>query len=254
MLLFVDDLLERIVVFFRNRLHTQHHVAVHLHEAAVGIPCETRIARPFGHGLDRLVVHAEVQNRVHHTGHRSASTRTHRNEQRQLLVAELHAGQPLNILHRALDLGPQQLDDGFLAVRIELGANLRRNGKTRGHGDADEVHLREVGALTAQQLTHFTVSFGLFVAECVDSFNVCHNTCFYSGFSYRFLFALTDTEQGARLMRMPRTTRFSGEGNTKIRKFPEKAKKNEILNNRPGTPGFNRVCGRCERSIVSIAG
>ena len=171
----VDDLLERVVILLRYGLHAEHHVTVHLHEAAVRVPCETGVARALGHGLDGLVVHTEVEDRIHHAGHRGAGARAYRYEQRHLLVAELHAGEALDVLHCALHLGAEHLDDGLLAMSIVLGANLRRDGESRRYGDADEVHLGEVGSLATEQFTHFAVSFGLFVAEGVDTFNVCHS-------------------------------------------------------------------------------
>ena len=174
-LLLLDDHLERVVVFLRNGFHAQHHVAVHLYEAAVRIPGEPRVARALGHGLHGLVVHAQVEDGVHHAGHRGACARTYGYEQRHLLVAEFHAGQFLDVLHRPFDLGAEHLDDGLFAVLVEFRTHFRGDGESRGHGDADKVHLRKVRTLAAEQFTHFAVSFGLFVAEGIDPFYVCHN-------------------------------------------------------------------------------
>ena len=68
-LLLLDDDLERIVVLLRCGLHAEHHVAVHLHETAVRVPGEAGVARELGHGLHGLVVHTQVEDRVHHAGH-----------------------------------------------------------------------------------------------------------------------------------------------------------------------------------------
>ncbi len=184
----LDDLFERIMVFFRYGFHAQHHVAVHLHETTVGVPCEARVARAFGHGLDGLVVHAQVEDRVHHAGHRGAGARTHRYQQGHLLVAELHARETLDVLHRLLDLGAQHLDDGLFAVLVIFGAHLRGDGKARRHGDAYQVHFCEVGAFAAQQFAHFAVAFGFLVAERVDPFNVCHKffVLFYCVVNFSF--------------------------------------------------------------------
>ena len=163
------------MVLLRNGLHAQHHVAVHLYETAVRVPGETRVARAFGHGLHGLVVHTQVEDGVHHAGHRSAGSGADGNEQRHLLVAEFHAGQVLDVLHRLLDFGAERLDDGLFAVLVVLRTHFRGDGESRGDGDADEVHLRKVGTLAAEQFTHFAVSFGLFVTEGIDPFYVCHN-------------------------------------------------------------------------------
>ena len=164
------------MILFRYGFHAQYDVAVHLHEAAVRVPCETGVARALGYGFHGLVVHAEVEDRVHHAGHRGAGARTYRHQEGHLLVAELHARQALDVLHRLLHLGAQHLDDGLLAVLVVFGAHLRGDGEARGYGNADEVHLGEVGSLAAEQLPHLAVSFGFLVAEGVDSFNVCHNS------------------------------------------------------------------------------
>ena len=58
---------------------------------------------------------------------------------------------------------------------VIFGTYFRGDREARGDGDADEVHLREVRTLAAEQLTHFAVAFGFLVAEGIDSFNVCHN-------------------------------------------------------------------------------
>ena len=175
-LLLLDEHLERIVILLRLGLHTQHHVAVHLYEAAVGIPCKTRIARALGHCLDGHVVHAEVQNRIHHTRHRRAGARTHRDQQRHGLVAEAHVRELLDVFHRTLHFGAQQLDDLILSVSVILRTYLRRDRKARGNGNADEIHLGQIGTLTAQQLAHLAISLGGLVAEGINTFYICHNS------------------------------------------------------------------------------
>ena len=164
------------MILLRLGLHTQHHVAVHLYEAAVGIPCKTRIARALGHCLDGHVVHAEVQNRIHHTRHRRAGARTHRDQQRHGLVAEAHVRELLDVFHRTLHFGAQQLDDLILSVSVILRTYLRRDRKARGNGNADEIHFGQIGTLTAQQLAHLAISFGGLVAEGINTFYICHNS------------------------------------------------------------------------------
>ena len=189
--LLLDDDLERIVILLRDGLHAQHHVAVHLYEAAVRVPRETRVARALGHGLHGLVVHAQVEDGVHHAGHRSAGSGADGNEQRHLLVAEFHAGQVLDVLHRLLDFGAEQFDDGLLAVFVVLRTHFRGDGESRGDGDADQVHLRKVGTLASEQFTHFAVSFGLFVAEGIDPFYVCHSFLIFFNWYVYINFFLT---------------------------------------------------------------
>ena len=48
------------VVFIRVLLHAQHHVAVHLDEAAVAVPCEAGVAGGLYHGFHGFFIQAEV--------------------------------------------------------------------------------------------------------------------------------------------------------------------------------------------------
>ena len=73
-------------------LHAEDDVAVHLDEAAVAVPREARVAGLGRQRLDGLVVEAEVEDRVHHAGHRVAGAGADRHQQRVLQVAELLAG------------------------------------------------------------------------------------------------------------------------------------------------------------------
>lgn len=78
-------------------------------------------------------------------------------------------------LHRTLNFGAEHLDHGVFAVGVIFRTYFRGDREARGDGDADEVHLREVGTLATEQFTHFAVAFGFLVAEGVDPFYVCHN-------------------------------------------------------------------------------
>ena len=48
-------------------------VSVHLHETAEAVPCKTGVTVGFDKSLKRIFVKTEVENRVHHAGHRSTS-------------------------------------------------------------------------------------------------------------------------------------------------------------------------------------
>ena len=168
----VDNHLERILILLADRFHTQDDITVHLHETAVRVPCETRVAREFRNSLDSLVVQTEVEDRVHHTGHRSAGARTNRYEQRSHRVTELAAGQAFDTSDRLFDIRAQHLDDTILAMLIVFGADAGRNREPRRNGDTYLVHLCQVCPLAAQQFSHFAIAFGLFVAERIDAFYV----------------------------------------------------------------------------------
>ena len=84
----VDDLL-------KERLrHLHNHVGEHLDKSAVGIIGKTGVAGLFGKALHRHIVQAQVEDRVHHTGHGSTGARTHRHQQRIVVVAEFLALDP----------------------------------------------------------------------------------------------------------------------------------------------------------------
>ena len=175
----VDDLFERIDVLLALRLHVQHDVPVHLHETAVRVPCEARVAGFLGQSFDGLVVQSEVQDRVHHARHRRARAGTDRYQQRVGAVTELHIHDLLDPLHGGFHFGFDQFDDALFAEGIIFGAHFGRDRETRRHRNADQVHLRQVGSLAAEQLSHLSVAFGLLVAEGIDSLRFWHMVAFF---------------------------------------------------------------------------
>ena len=67
----LNNLFKRINVRFAVWFHSQYDIAIHLNETAVGVPGETRISRLQGNPFHGYVVESQVQDGVHHTGHRS---------------------------------------------------------------------------------------------------------------------------------------------------------------------------------------
>ena len=53
----------------------QHHLAIHLNKPAIAVVRETFVAAPGRQPDNCTVIEAEVQHRVHHPGHRYASSR-----------------------------------------------------------------------------------------------------------------------------------------------------------------------------------
>ncbi len=156
----LDDLLEAVVV------HAQHDRAVHLDEAAIAVPGEARIPAGLGQAADRLVVQAEVQHRVHHAGHRHARAGADGDEQRVRRVAEAQADRVLDAGQRLGHLAVE-LARIFPAVVVERGADLGRDGEPGGDRQADRGHLRQVGALAAQQVAHVGATLVVAGAETV---------------------------------------------------------------------------------------
>ena len=67
-------------------------LAVHLDQPAVRVVGEAWVAGALGESADGLVVQAEVEDRVHHPGHRDRRSGANRDEERVLRIAELLAG------------------------------------------------------------------------------------------------------------------------------------------------------------------
>jgi hypothetical protein len=106
----LDHGLERLVVLALLLLHAEDDVAVHLDEAAVAVPGEALVLGRLGEGDDRLVVEAEVEDRVHHARHRVAGAGAHGDEEREAGgVAEL-------VAHHLLHVG-----DPGLHLRLQVG-------------------------------------------------------------------------------------------------------------------------------------
>ena len=153
-------LLHLVDEFFKILLADLHDdVGEHLDETAVAVPRPAGILRLLGERLDHFLVEAEVENRVHHAGHRRARAGTDGNEKRIVAVAELLAGRLLKLVDVLHDLRHDILADD-LAVVIVTGAGFGGNREALRHGKPEPGHFREVGAFTAEKLAHSGISFG----------------------------------------------------------------------------------------------
>jgi hypothetical protein len=167
-LLRLEDHLERIAVLLALGLEAQHHVAEHRHEAAVAVPGEARVRRAGREPLHRGVVQPEVEDRVHHAGHRRARAGADRDEQRVGGIAEALAGERLHLAERRLQLGLERLRQ-LLAGLVVLGADVGGDREAGWNRDADVRHLRQPGALPAEQILHVLVAVGPAAAEGIDA-------------------------------------------------------------------------------------
>jgi hypothetical protein len=100
----LDYRLEGLVVLARPFLDAHHDVAVHLKESPVRIPGKTCVVRFSRDDLHHFIIHAEIENRIHHSGHGIASARAHGHQQRPLLVTEPFAGGFFDFGHSRSDL------------------------------------------------------------------------------------------------------------------------------------------------------
>ena len=171
---FLDDGFEGIDVFLVLGLHAEHDVTVHLHEATIGVVYEVGVAgfchQTFGH----LVVETEVEDGVHHTGHRCARTGTHGEQQRISGVAKLAVHAHFRCCNGGCHGIGKFGNDGFLTYAVIIVARFGGDGKPGRNGHANLIHLGEVGTFTTEQITHRGVALGFSVAECVNSFYLFH--------------------------------------------------------------------------------
>jgi hypothetical protein len=57
-------------------------------EAAIAVIGEAAVLGALGQSLDGCIIEAEIEDGIHHAGHRGPGTRTHRNEKRILGITE----------------------------------------------------------------------------------------------------------------------------------------------------------------------
>ena len=165
----VDHNLKRFMIFPNPLLHSHHDVAIHLDEAAITVPRKALVLAVIRQGLHRLIVQAEVKDSIHHAGHGIARTGANRNQQRLLHVAKLFAERLLQEIHPALHLKFELL--GVTpSVLIIVRADLRSDGESGRHRQADAGHFSQIGAFAAQKGFHRAVTIRPFIAEKVNVF------------------------------------------------------------------------------------
>ena len=152
----VEDVLELLLG------NIQHHVAEHLDQAAIGVIRKAGIAAALGQRFDGLVVEAEVQNRVHHAGHRELRARADGNQQRILAGAELLPLQLFQPVKRCVHFGIDLRAD--LSAHV-FAAGLGLNGESRRHRQSGVGHLGQACALAAQNILHAAVAVRFAVTE-----------------------------------------------------------------------------------------
>ena len=135
----------------------EHGLAEHREQAAVGVPGEPVVAALLREAVHALVVEADVEDGVHHAGHRELRAGADRDEQRVVGVAE-------GLAHRLLEAREVLADlVGHLGRRTaarEVGAaRLGGDDEAGRHREPDVGHLGEVRALAAEQVLHVSVAF-----------------------------------------------------------------------------------------------
>src|SRR5690606_11548090 len=130
--------------------HSQHHVPVHLQEPPVHVPREMGVSGPLLEGANDLFVAAEVENGVHHAGHREHRPGTHGQEEGDGAGSEGAAGLLLEAGHRLVHLFPHLL--GEPPLRQHPPARFGGDGEPGWYRQAQLRHLRQTGAFATQQV------------------------------------------------------------------------------------------------------
>ena len=162
-LVLVEDFLK---VMVRD---AEHHVRIHGDEAPVAVIGETLVAGFFRQRRDGHVVEPEIEHSIHHSRHRRARSRAHRDQERIFAVAKSLSGDATDLGESRLDLRLQILRID-LAVVVKVRADLGGNGEAGRHRKAERSHLGEARAFAAEQIAHTRATRPLAAAECVDPF------------------------------------------------------------------------------------
>ena len=133
------------------RVDALDHLAVHLDQPPVGVVREARVLRGGRETLDRLVVQAEVEDRVHHPGHRDRGPGADRHEQRVVGVAEALARLLLQRAQMLLDLGLEAVGHRLAVLHVRA-RGVGRDREARRDRHSELRHLREPDALAPQEL------------------------------------------------------------------------------------------------------
>ena len=141
--------------------------AEHLDEPPVRVPAEPLVAGQRDQPVERVLVQAQVEDGVHHPGHRELRAGADADEERVRGVAEALAGPPLDLLDRLEDVVPETVREPLarLEVVVAGGGRDRESGRRREPGLR---HLGEARALAAEEVLHVAVALGRSLAPGVD--------------------------------------------------------------------------------------
>jgi hypothetical protein len=158
----VEGVLEQVAIDVEDGL------AEHLDQPAIGVPGEALVARLLGQPPHRLVVQADVEDGLHHPRHGRRGARPDRDQQRVGRVAQ---GLAHGLLERLQVLGHLVVELGRRAAVLEVvTAGVGRDREAGRDGQAEVGHLRQVGALAAQQVLLVLVA----LAEVEDPLLLSH--------------------------------------------------------------------------------
>ncbi len=142
---FLDDLQR---VFEQVMIDAQHHIAVHLDEPAIAVPGKARIAGTVRQTCHSCVIQPEIKDGIHHPRHRYPRAGADRDQQRISRIAEALAHGGFNMRQRGRDFGLHRFRE-ITPISQIAHAFFGGDGEARRHRQADARHLRQIGALAA---------------------------------------------------------------------------------------------------------
>jgi len=157
--------LEGLVEAARRDL--EHDPPEHRDEPAIGVPAEPLVPGQGDEAVQGVLVQAEIQDGVHHPGHRELCPRADAHEERVGRVAEALAGTSLDLAHRRKDVLPEAVGEGLTGGEVVI-AGLGRDRESGRGREAGLGHLGEARALAAEQVLHRSVALGRTVSPGVD--------------------------------------------------------------------------------------
>ena len=153
--IFLLDAVENLVKMGFFNFHND--IGEHLDEAAVAVVCKALVIGELCHSNYGLIIKAEVEDGIHHTGHTCSCAGANGYEIGIFRAAELLADLCFGNCKSCFDLLDDFIGDHF-AVLIVTGAGFGAYGETVGNGETDTGHLGEVGALAAEELPHVRIT------------------------------------------------------------------------------------------------
>jgi hypothetical protein len=144
-------------------LDIENGLAEHLDQPPVGVERESLVAGLLRQPQNRLVVEPDVQDGVHHPGHRELPARAHRDQQR---VVDLSQRLAHRLLERVEVLADLSLQRGRLGAVGEIDlARLCGDDEPRRHRQPHPRHLSQIRPFASQQILEVFVAFGEVVHE-----------------------------------------------------------------------------------------
>ncbi len=142
-------------------------VSVHPDEVQIRFPGASCIAGALGHGGDAGGIEADIEDGVHHAGHRLGCPGAHRDQERLAAYAERAPGQLFEPIEVGTQLGLKVIGPALI-VAIEVVAAFGGDGEAGRHIEAGAGHVREARPLAADEVLAIAVGVRVAVAEEID--------------------------------------------------------------------------------------